>query len=439
MPVPSKAEQVAEAQGRAEGGVQPGENAAVETINSDAPVADAPAAPNAAAADAAPAAAPLPPVKGQYDDKRSDIVSRFRESRVAEAEAERDDISDFARSGMPPEFSAEPAADAPAPADAETPIPEEIPAAPHKYKVTVRGKELELTQEELIANAQIALASDGYLDEAKKRLQSVAQLEEQVRNNAQRAGQNGAHQPAQNGAQPTGQPAPAADVPPHQENDVDQMIQAIQFGDPADARTRFQHTLATEVAKATAQAVPQALQAQRFKDEGARSMKVLADFKEKHADLASDPMAEAAIERKVLDLQVEDLRAIGIDPKLIQTPGGRDVTPGDIAMAHRYYRVEGFGVRKPEELLQKATDDFVAWRGTKPTPTPPADPAKPGQAKVDVTVDRSVRRAAIPQQPSRTVAPRQDQRAQPAQPRDRSSVVLAEQNRRNLARGKPAA
>lgn len=443
-----KAAQEAEAQARQNAGIDPAENAyASEGSDADggAPAEGATARPAAPAADGdAPRAPPI--ARAPRDSKFTDIVGRFRQHRGEEADADAVDaaqMNEFVRSGMPPEFTEsnapvteaapEPQGDAPAPAtDAQPPAP-----APQKLRLKVHGEEKEYSLDEVIAQAQIALASGNLLETSKGKLKEIDDLLAQTRDRVQRADQPAQHQVRQDGTQ-SAEPAAPAQAPPNQEDPLGKLIETLQFGDPGEARNLLENTIQQRVDTGINKAVPAALRAERFKDEGARSQKVLAAFLEENADLANDPMANAAIERNVYDLQVEDLKAIGVDPSRIPTPTGQ-VTPADIATAHRWYRTEGFKVRDPATMLTTARDNFLKWKGVAPAATNQTlvDPATPkAPPRVEVRVDRDARRAAVPQQPTRTVTPRQDAPAAAAQRTDGSSIVQRMNARRALPRGK---
>lgn len=434
----SKAEQDAEARARSEAGIDPGETAgALDVIDDGARGAPPDPAARQTAPEGEHAAKPAPPAKSAFDQRRADIVARFRTSRTEEAEAARDDISDFARSGMPPEFeppappvepAAEPAADPAAPL--------EDPPASQTYKVKVRGQEIEMSQEDLIAHAQKSLAGDSYLEEGKSKLKEVDALLRETRDKASRAGQDGAHHAAPQSAQPAEPASPDGADPQHPEDPIAKLIETIQFGDPAEARELLQNTIEGVANKAVATN----LESQRMQDEGARAMKVLTDFEGQHPEIAKDKRARAAIESDVFDLQVEDIAALGVDPAKLR-PDGQPPTSGDVALAHRWYRAKGFKVRTPQELLETATKNFMDWKGVKQDPKPdqtPADPASKAAPRVDLTVDRTARRQAIPQQPSRTVAPKPDAQQAP-QARDRSDIVRSMAAKRNEPRGRVVA
>lgn len=443
MAVPTKAAQEAESRARAENGLEPGESLAGEAIGDAADIGgDAPARQTRQAGEGDEPQSRDVPTRGQFDQRRADIVARFRTDRGQQAEDQRDEISDFARSGMPPDFE-QATGQQPAPADDEGAAEvgaddagQQQPVLPKTVRVKVRGQEQDLPLEEVIAKAQIALAADNYLDEAKGKLNEVDTLLRQTRDRAPPAGQDGVHPAAPHAAQTTEPAAPAGVDPQHPEDDVDKLIETLQFGDPTEARELLRETIRKGAQEAVQPAVEASLRNQRLKDEGARTAKVLKDFEGAHPDLAKDDMARAAIERRIFDLQVEDLRAIGIDPEKIRTD--RAVTPSDIAVAHRFYRSEGFQVRSPGDMLEKAASDFLAWKGVGTTATtdPSPDPAKTAP-RVDISVDRTARRQAIPQQPSRTVAPKPDTQTQrSAQPRDRSDIVKNMMSSRNAPRGR---
>lgn len=435
-PLPSKAEQIAESAARAAAGDDPAMNAqALDVIDDGArgdPQGEQGVRP---ARDGEQPAQTTPPVRAKFDSRREDIVSRFRAHRAEEKAGDTDEISQFARSGMPQEVEDE--QDAPQPQqvdqqDDPQPEPQARQAEPPKHKLKVHGVEKEYTLEEIFAKAQIALASDNILDEAKSKAKDLDTLLQDMRNKVARADQPGANQPRQTSTQQAEvQPDPAAD-PANQGDSVNKLIEAMQFGDPNEASQLLENTISEKVV----QGVNEALMQQRLADEGARTAKVLKDFEGKNPELAKDKKARAAIESEVLDIQIEDIRALGVDLNRLR-PDGLEPTSDDIGAAHRWYRAKGFAVTPPETMLEKATANFLSWKGIKPDNQPAApQPADKAPPRVDVTVDRSERRAAIQQQPSRAgVSPRPPAQ-QPAPVRDRSSIVQQEIARRNLPRGR---
>lgn len=432
----SKELQSAEARARADAGIDPAMSAEATNVIDDSPRGDPGTIQPQPRADAQPIPQrPLAPAKSEFDQRRDDIVARFRQSRnEAPADDADDTISDIAASGMQSELEPEPAPEPAAeqqPEPALDPEPVAPPAPPKTVKLKVNGEERELSYEDVIAKAQIALASEGILDEVKALKRQYTELNQ----GGQRATPPNPNQVRQNPAQTTEQPDPIDGDPatPHQEDRLTKLIEAIQFGaDPTETRTLLQDTIADMSQETAKTVVTRVLAEQRLKDEGARTAKVLQEFKEKYPDIANDPYADAVIQTKLYHLQVEDMKAMGVDPSKLQTPTGV-VTPADVAMAHRWYRSEGYGVRHADDMLETAIQEYRTWKGVKPPPQP-ADPAAKAAPRVDISVDRTARRAAIPQQPSRAAAPRAAQEAAP-QPRDRSSIVQDEIARRQTLRG----
>jgi hypothetical protein len=446
---PSKTEQVVEAAARAAAGVNPAEGLQATEVIDDGPRGDP--------GSAEPARAPIktdaeggaiPPQPPPFISKRAEIIARYSKDRAAEPVD--NELAGLAQEGAIPlelrsqPIEAEPESE-PAPAEGEL-QPESEPAetqaqeppAPRKIKVKVHGQEMELTEDELVARAQIALASENILEEAKslkKGLQDQIDQVSRLKGNAA----NQQQQPA--GAQSPEQQQPSTSPEggqPNQDGRVRELIEKMQYGDPDEAEQLLRQTIEERVLAAVQPAVQNEMLAERFRGEGARTAKVLADFKDQHADLAGDPFSEAAIQTRLFQLQVEDIRNLGVDPAQIQTPDGSPVTPGHIAQAHAYYRAKGFSVRAPEVMLNQAANDVQTWLKSKnPQPADPA-PSHDGKVapRVEVTVERQQRRQAIPQSPDRAAAPRQPVQTQVAQPRDRSDIVRAMGEKRSLPRGK---
>jgi hypothetical protein len=431
-----KSVQEAEARARASSGVDSAENSyAAEGADID----PAPVDPGSDRIPRTPVE-PKEPPRGEpkepppYIAKRNEIIARYREGRVAAPE--EGNVEDFSdQSALPEEFRTQPAEPAGVETTPETqvesqPIPDELSPAPRTYKVKVHGQEKEITEEELVAKAQIAMASENILEEVKG-------LKKDLTERLSRVEGQRPHQPQQPAAQPPNSQSPDGmneTAIPDQDDPIAKLIETIQYGNPAEAKTLLQDT----IARAVIPAVEHRLQIQRLQDEGARTAKVLTDFKAKHAEIAADPLADAAIQTRMYQLQVKDIEDLGVDPKQIQTQSGV-VTPADIAMAHRWYRANGFNVQKPEDLLDQAVKDFLTWKGVAPKPTSPAEPAPANKAapRVEIAVDRNARRAAIPQQPERAAAPQPaPQRTAAPQPRDRSDIVQSMAKSRSLPRGK---
>ncbi len=460
---PSKLEQEAESAARAENArmrgqtpIAAGETAAVLEVPGDTPQDPLAGQPQPTPAPApAPAPAPEPkPLAHQGtlgDQSRAAIMARFRTERPTPTD-EADEMADFVKSGgMPEEFrqtaqpEAEPAAAA---AEAEpAPAPESPAAAAEPQaqtvKVKVRGEEKEVPLDEALAMARKAYAAEDYLDEAKGKLSEVNALLRETRDRATRPAQDGQPQAAPNGthAAEPGQPSDPGLQP--QEDPFQKTVEAIQFGDPAEAKNLLRNTIDQEVNAATQRAIEQ----RRIQDDAVAANKALAEFSEKHADVANDPMARAAIEAKIFEQQATELKALNVDFGKIRTDG-RQATPADIANTHQILRSRGFNVSSPGQLLEAAHGKFLEWRGTKtpepaasdpnPAPNNPAPQPRPAAPapRVQITVDRQARQAAPQPQPQATRQPKVAPVQRPADPVEaRSSIVQEMIDRKARQRG----
>ena len=372
---------------------------------------------------------PAPRQQTVRKDARDDIVKNFRESRNQQVDDDADEINRFTRSGMPPELLAledavlEPQDPLQDDDGAAEEIPEDEPleeAPPPKRKLIIRGKELEVTEEELIALAQKAAAGDDYLDEAKRKLKEVDELMKPLKAGRDSQTQT---QSGQNNQQQTGQDQQQVDDA-HSVDPFRKLVEAIQFGDLEDAAKQFQTVVSTRTSQEdTRKIASEQLEQERMRNEAIRSQKILKDFEGQHPDLAKDENAFAVMRARLIQLQRDDLKGLGLDEAQIPQSGD------EIANWHMWYRQKGHSVRDVDVLLKTARDDFMNWKGVKEQP---ADPAR-AAPRVEVTVDRQQRRTAIQQQPSRTVAPNPDAITQAAPARDRSAIVQDMIN----ARGKP--
>lgn len=295
------------------------------------------------------------------------------------------------------------------------PVQPKAPQAqqPQKRKLLVRGREVEMTDDEILAAAQKTVAADTYLDEAR------ALLEEAKKVKAERAGRDPQHPEGQDRTQDEVQDSDTRDRSQHPENDLAAVVEMIQYGDPKEAAEK----LAKAIDTAADKRANEGHVARLVQNDLAKSQQDLKAFVEANPDLARDEIASNVIENSVYKIYRDEIKALGVDEAQIPQD------PKQLADWHRLYRVHGHAVSRPAEVLNKAKATLETWRGT--STKQPAAPAK-GAARVQVNVDRTERRAAIPQQPSRSVAPRQDA-APVAQDSSRKSAV--QEMRR--ARGQP--
>lgn len=388
------------------------------------------------------------PPQPRVDNKRNDIISRFRTNRTENMTANVDTVDDFTRSGAPPEFEQfrEPEDDAPERTRAAQQEPEpEAPPVRDKVKLRVNHQDLELAMEDVIAHAQKSLAADDILGNAKTKARELDDILSNARNRAVRPGPDADHQ---TGADRSQQPAQneSTDQEQHAEptsdgDDYSKLVETIQYGDPDDAKTLLKDTIDRAAERSADRVVTNKLQQSRMSDEAARTGKVLHDFNEGHPELLKDPYAQSVMKQHVYQAQVKDLTELGVTMEALAASIGHNPTPGDISNAHQFYRAEGYKLKRPEQMLNDAHDHLHEWRGTKKTDgqRQPANDGTKAAPRIAVNVDREQRRQAITPAPSRTAPPQQQRQSAP-QRRDpseqRASVVQMMQQKRNLARGR---
>lgn len=284
---------------------------------------------------------------------------------------------------------------------------------PQKKRLKVNGRVVELTDEEILAAAQKTLAADTYLDEAKALLKEAKAI---------RTGRTANHS-GENDAETTdlGSDPPDMDAQNPEPSTVS-VIQKIQFGDPEEAAAELDRLVESKASKKANEGQLQRLISQDL----ARSKKALADFAKENEALAQNRVAALAIENGMYDAYVEDMLNLGLSED--QIPKNN---PQQLADWHRFYRINGYEVRSTKELLNASKDKFLKDIGAFRGPRQQQQPSRQ-QPRIAVNVDRDQRRMAIPNQPTRSVAPRRD--ANPQQRPQTGSDVVANMRR---ARGQP--
>jgi len=405
-------------------------NGAADNPNPDEGGAPAPA-PRQAQPEPGPEPAPLERVTAG-DKMRARIAARFKTGRSEGIDFHgdyRDPSQSYGPYGTPaveardtaPVEGPEPGIPAdqiipPAPTVVQpAPAPVQQPAAPQgREKVVVHGVEMWLTPEQLRAEAQKSLAAGNILETAKEIKDAVSR--------------STASRPDQAGDGPQRRPAPPDDgADPNQDDAYAQLVHDLQYGDPNAARDRLRQTIAAD-ARAAAQ---EALTRERFGSERSHRIRSLAQFQAANPDLAADPYAPAVITSEVNRQYVADLKAIGVPDD--QMPR----TAAEIADWHMQARVQGKPVRDIGEIFETAKTRFTQWRGG-PRPSPAQAPGhfvpagdqpqpapRPTAPRVELSPDRTQRRANVPVQPTRASAPIAQPAPQATPGGDRSAAVMA--------------
>ena len=348
-----------------------------------------------------PAARTKPQARSPADEARNAIADRFKRPGVLPFNG---DLADpemlYGEAGRAPTLEPEP--DTTVVGDAMPTEP-----APEKRVLKIRGQDVELTDQEILERARKVTSADSYLEEARKLLEEAKTIK------GERAARDRQPPDGQSSTQDDG-----LDSDPQQDQGrphapgLKEVIEKIQFGDPEEAASELGRFIKT-AAKTEAD---QGHITRLFNNDLVRSQQALKDFTDANPELAKDDLASMAIERSMYALYREDILKLGVvDEAQIPTD------TGVLANWHRYYRVHGQPVRSTPELLNAAKDRFVTWRGQR-APTP--QPARKEAPRVNVNVDRTERRLAIPNQPTRAVAPRRDVQQTPQ--RTTGSDVVAE-------------
>jgi hypothetical protein len=386
----------------------------------DAVVSDAAGAADAGNTDQQGAPEPKKP-RWFQDEMRDSIVSNFRRNRDAKAQEgaeDADEIAEFMRSGgMPKEFQdtfvdEEPQSDT---GQGEEPVAEvraePEPQQPRKFKIKVNGKELELTEEELIARAQKTEAADEYFNDAKTLLNEAKALKRDLESRPSPAAT-----PAADRAAPEDQTPPAGD--PNQVDPFKDVTEALLYGDPEQAAGKLRQLMTNVVPTLSRQTS----EAERRQTELNRSRMSGQRFERDNPDLAGNEFSAGAIEARVYANQRKDLVDMGLDDAKLPK------SKADIANMHLTFRSDPktSGLVRPfDKLLDDAKADFLNWRGgpePKPTNGNGATPHERTSPEIQVSVQRDDRRRAIQPQPSRTAVVRQAVPTAPP-PKTRSQTI----------------
>jgi hypothetical protein len=376
----------------------------------------------APAADSGDVVAPPERVPQPRDEMRDQIVAAMRAKRAASAEAldadegAADMHAALNRAGIPRELQdavdTEPAEPGAAPDEPQAP-------AAARHKLIVRGREQFVTDEQLIDYARKGAAGDDYLGESRAILDEVKRAQAEL---AARAAQPGT--PPANGTEHTTQQQDGGEPPASPFKDA---VDGILFGEPEKASDQLERA----VIEAVSRIAPQISAAERRNAELARGQQSVQKFAADNPDIAGDDMAEAAVRAVIFRQQRQDLIDIGVD--LAKLPND----PAAIANAHLGFRSDprfAGRVRGMDEFLDTAKAEFKKRFGGTMQQNPngagdatgsrPAQQQSAGQPapRVQVDMDRTARRAAIPQQPARTAALRPAAPAAPAQ-RSRSETI----------------
>lgn len=266
---------------------------------------------------------------------------------------------------------------------------EPAPAAPRMITRVVRGKEVTKSEDEWLALAMKVDAADTYLEESRQLLEDAKRIRQE------RTGQDAQHPEHRTEARDDRTDVDDTQTSRRPGIDLKAVVEEIQFGDPTVAAEK----LAQAIDNVATKQVNEGHIARLVSNDLARSKLDLKAFADANPDIASNEIASSVMEQSIYKVFREEIKALGVDEAQIPKD------PKTLADWHRLYRVHGHSVSKPAEVFEKAKVMLDTFRGAPAAPKPA--PRKDA-ARVEVNVDRTERRMAIPVQPSRAVAPRRD-------------------------------
>lgn len=347
------------------------------------------------------------------DAARAAIANKFK--RTDGAPFDGDMTKDENLYGEVARVALEPDPDLPEPGVTATAPARPVAQQPRMITKVVRGKEVTRSEDEWLDIAMKVEAGDSYLQEAQDLLKNTKKV---IKDGAGRDSQR-----PEDADEQDHEPDSDADPAPRRPGDKRQeAITAIQFGEGEDA-ARALDAYVVE----TATRVVEEGQFKRLADNDlVKSQNALQKFTAANESLAKNRHAVQLLENEVYGVYREELVGLGLADEVVPR------NPSEIAEWARHYRIRGHAVSDADSVLVKARDRILPNLNPAIFATTPA--AKPkGDPVIQVDMNRSERRAGIPQQPpARTVAPRQNP-TQPAAKQSPSDVIA--QMRRD--RGQP--
>jgi hypothetical protein len=311
------------------------------------------------------------------DQKRAEMAARLRGGREA------DPVTPFNGDMNDPEMLYGEYGRSTAVPDPDVPLPG-VPA-PAKRVLKVRGREVAMTEDEILAAAMKVTSADSYLAEAR------AMLEEAKAVRAERDGRA----PPQHRERAETTQDDELEQPQQTEgrrHGLRDVVEQLQYGDTEEAAKALDDLLTERTASAAQKNNLDRLKAADL----AASQSHLRTFAGANPEIANDKRLSKLLELEVYDVYRDDLVNLGLDETVIPTD------PNVLAFWHQHYRINGYEVRRVPDILAEAKNrisDFVP----RAAPRREERPRTPDRVVVDV--DRTARRQNIPTQPTRAAIP----------------------------------
>ena len=368
-----------------------------------------------------------------FDKSRQSIVEKLRAQRDQNDKNPSIDIpADMERKQVGPHIATREDRNRPPAEEVAKAIdPENIPA-PRRERLKINGVEGEYDWEQVKEYAQVALASQNILNDAKQikerekaALQAaeerLAAVEKLLANHSQSTQQ-----------QPTPTPVKAEDTKPATDEELDDIIDRIQTGDVKDAANALRKFGAQilEKAKADLGDVRQTVTATiRQQQEDARvqneTNQVITAFAAENDDFASSDMRMKVLIDQTVDVMEENLKALNVTDETITNIARKFGVARQFAvgMATRMLRDKGYQLPDSAAVMRTAATRVreglgLAAPAARQQPAPVADPTP------SIMADRIERKQAMSPQPRRAnISPGADPAPEKSQEQRRIDAV----------------
>lgn len=348
------------------------------------------------------------------DRKRQEIAERAKEAQSRGPGIERSDEDERMLGGLNLETRADrERADTDQRRPAEEITADDIPT-PNRRRLKVNGRDVEVDEDQITQYAQIALASQDILNEAKAAKtaaqQELAELQ-RLRADHSRTVQE---QPAQEVVQ-------AKDTKPATDDELDAIVDRLQTGEIKDARaalakygedliTRAEQRIFDRIGDIDQRIVATTRQTEEENRILADSERTVSAFITENNDFMENERRQVVLFDTTVEIMRDNLYALGVQPQTIEAIARKDglAITAAIGRAYRMLGQKGYDLPKHNVILKEAADKVRKDFGM-PSPrleeTPPADKGK----NSDFVAERTERKQAMQHQPRRAnVAPGTD-------------------------------
>lgn len=318
------------------------------------------------------------------------------------------------------------------PEPAEQPAAEEPPVeqpAQTRQRLKVNGREVELSDDEVRAYAQKAIAAEDILGQAKQVRAEQQSILEELRNAR-------AHQ-SQDGKQPsTPQGATEPETQPD-DDELDDIIDKLQVGDPAEAKAALrkygeslENRLIERIGNLDERIADTTRTLSEISDRQRQTRETLEEFGKDYPEFNESVPLQTALAHETASRMKQAMLDIGVREETldgIKRKYGYDDNQ-TVAFAYRTLQQQDYELKDHATLLREAAEGLRQTFGAKPEPKPAPTPTATG---IDERTER--KRAMAPQPRRATAAPTADVRERSREEARREAVRQMKLSRRGRA------